>query len=196
MISSYKLPFSFDASLLQADLNQVMPEEWVPHFNHGYYKGQWTGVALRSVGGVSSSINPDPPAQSKDSFADTPLLDRCPNVRALLETFKCRLFSVRFLKLSAGSRIKEHRDNELGFADGRVRLHIPVATNPDVKFFLDAHRILMDEGECWYLNFNLPHWAENSGDADRVHLVIDCDLDDWLRGFFASDFFTAGPEDS
>jgi hypothetical protein len=38
----------------------------------------------------------------------------------------------------------------------------------------------MKEGECWYLNFNLPHRVKNSGTADRIHLVIDCVVNDWL----------------
>ena len=190
MISTYKLPFSFDAQLLQSDLQRIMPEEWVAHFNQGYYKGEWSGVALRSAGGVASHINPEP--LSQEPFRETPVLDQCPNVRALLETLKCPLRSVRFLKLAAGSRIKEHRDNDLGFESGQVRLHIPVTTNPRVKFFLDAHRILLNEGECWYLNFSLPHWIENGGDSDRVHLVIDCVLDEWLREFFPSDLFPPG----
>jgi hypothetical protein len=39
----------------------------------------------------------------------------------------------------------------------------------------------MKEGECWYHNFNLPHRVANRGTADRVHLVLDCVLNDWLR---------------
>jgi hypothetical protein len=32
----------------------------------------------------------------------------------------------------------------------------------------------MNEGEAWYLNFNLYHSVENNGRDERVHLVIDC----------------------
>jgi hypothetical protein len=39
----------------------------------------------------------------------------------------------------------------------------------------------MNEGECWYLNVNFPHKVANRGATDRVHLVIDCAVDDWLR---------------
>jgi hypothetical protein len=91
------------------------------------------------------------------------------------------------LKLTAGSRIREHRDYDLGFAEGQMRLHIPVTTNPDVQFFLDAHRVELQEGECWYLDLSLPHWVENRGATDRIHLVIDCELNEWLRGFLPPD---------
>ena len=46
---------------------------------------------------------------------------------------------------------------------------------------LNGQRIVMDEGTCWYVNVNFPHRVANRGTADRVHLVIDCIVDDWLR---------------
>jgi aspartyl/asparaginyl beta-hydroxylase (cupin superfamily) len=83
--------------------------------------------------------------------------------------------------LKAGSAIKEHTDYKLAYADGEVRLHIPVATNPGVEFVLDGARVDMKEGECWYNNFNLPHRVVNRGSTDRIHLVVDCEINDWLR---------------
>ena len=80
-----------------------------------------------------------------------------------------------------GSIIKEHKDFKLGFEDGEIRLHIPILTNPSVEFILDGARVLMNEGECWYLNLNLPHRVANRGTSDRIHLVVDCVLNDWLR---------------
>jgi hypothetical protein len=77
--------------------------------------------------------------------------------------------------------IKEHTDHKLGFEDGEVRVHIPVVTNPDVEFVLNNVRVDMKEGECWYHNFNLPHHIANRGQSDRIHLVVDCVVNDWLR---------------
>jgi hypothetical protein len=44
----------------------------------------------------------------------------------------------------------------------------------------------MQPGECWYLNFDLPHRVQNLGATDRVHLVVDCQVNDWLRAMIAS----------
>jgi hypothetical protein len=179
MISSIKLPFYFEPKPLQLELEQIALPDWTPHFNTGYYEGDWSGVALRSVGGEAGRLYSDP--RATDSVADTPIFDRCPNVRALVSSLQCPLRSIRFLKLGPGSRIREHRDYDLGFDEGQVRLHIPILTNTAVDFVLDAHRIEMKEGECWYLDLSLPHWVENRGSRDRVHLVIDCDVNEWLR---------------
>jgi hypothetical protein len=189
--SSLKLPFQFDAALLQADLNQILAAEFVPHFNTQYYQGDWSVVPFRSVGGRANHIYPDPTA--KNAFADTPLLERCSHVRSVLAALPCPQQAVRFLRLKAGSTIREHRDYQLGYEDGEVRLHIPVVTNPQVEFVLNAVRVQMQAGECWYHDFNLPHHVANRGTADRVHLVIDCVVNDWLREvLLAADTATPG----
>ena len=38
------------------------------------------------------------------------------------------------MRLAPGSVIKEHRDHDLCFEDGMVRIHIPVVTNAGVDF--------------------------------------------------------------
>ena len=182
--ASLKLPLVFDPAGLQSDLQTILAEEFIPHFNKGYYEGDWSVVPLRSIGGRADHIYPDP--TKTKSFADTPLLARCPSVQALLATLPCELQAVRFLRLKAGSVVKKHCDYNLGYEDGEVRLHIPVVTNPAVEFIMDGKRVVMNPGEVWYHNFNLPHSVVNKGDTDRIHLVIDCFLNDWLRELILS----------
>jgi hypothetical protein len=180
---SLKLPFQFDVARLQADLAGILGE-FVSHFNKTYYEGDWSAVPLRSVGGDPAHVYPDPTA--KHAFADTPLLARCTYIPQVLAVLRCPMQSVRLLRLRAGSIIKEHRDFELGFEDGEVRLHIPIVTNPQLEFVLNGVRVVMNPGECWYLNVNLPHRVANHGATDRIHLVVDCVVNDWLRELLLS----------
>jgi hypothetical protein len=39
----------------------------------------------------------------------------------------------------------------------------------------------MPEGEYWYLDLGKPHRVENRSNRDRVHLVVDCVLNEWLH---------------
>jgi hypothetical protein len=39
----------------------------------------------------------------------------------------------------------------------------------------------MKEGEYWYLDLGKPHRVENRSEQDRIHLVVDCVLNGWLR---------------
>jgi hypothetical protein len=181
MKRAVQLPLQLDVLRLQADVASVRPEEWAPHFNTSYYEGDWSGVALRSTGGGGSQLYADP---TKTEFVDTEVLQRCSYLREVLARFECPLLSARLLRLRAGSQIREHKDLNLGFEDGEVRLHIPVFTNPDIDFVVGGERLDLKLGECWYINFNLPHSVHNRGAADRIHLVIDCVLNDWLRAFF------------
>lgn len=184
MIDTLKLPLDFDSGRLHADLDKILPEDWVPHFNKAYYEGDWSAVPLRSVGGSAHKIYTDP--TRLDECADTPILDRCPYFQEVLRAFGCPLRSVRLLRLGAQARIREHTDLNLGYEDDEIRMHVPIATNPNVEFYLNGARIQMNSGECWYLNFNLPHSLYNGGTTDRVHLVIDCKVNDWVRGLFDS----------
>ena len=185
MLSNTRLALRFDAERLRADLGQVRPDEWVAHFNKQDYEGDWHAIALRAVGAATAHIYA--PAELGAVFADTPVLSRCPYLRDVLAQFQCPLRSVRLLRLRAGAVIREHRDHRLGYEDGEVRFHIPITTNPDVAFVVNGERLAMEPGECWYINFNLPHRVANRGATDRVHLVVDCVVNDWLTGLLPAE---------
>lgn len=181
MIKALKFPFSFDVGALQADLFGFESTDWTPHFNTGYYEGDWSGIALRAPKDAHMDIYPDPTA---DTFVDTKMLARCIYVPRVIESFECTLESVRFLRLGPGDQILEHRDHKLSIEDGVARVHIPIKTSPDVEFYLDNEMVQMLAGDAWYLNFNLKHRVKNNGAEERVHLVIDCIANDWLASFF------------
>jgi hypothetical protein len=183
MLSTYHLPLSFDPGLLQRDLAALLTSDWVPHFNKPYYKGDWSGIALRAVGGDPGRLYPDMATHAP--YVDTPLLERCPYFRAVLAELAFPHEAVRLLRLAAGSSIREHKDYDLGYDDGEIRLHIPILTNPDVEFILGGERVEMRPGECWYMDFNLPHSVVNNGATDRIHLVVDGHVNDWVRAIFA-----------
>jgi len=173
-----KLPFQFDAARLRAELAQIADDEWIRHFNQSNYEGNWSVASLRSNGGQTKQIYPDPHAP--DDFRDTEILARCAYVREILDAIECEKEAVRFMLLAAGARIREHKDYFIGFEDGVVRLHIPVVTSEAVEFYLNNERVEMNAGELWYLDFSQKHRVENNGPTDRIHLVIDCKVNDWL----------------
>jgi hypothetical protein len=102
----------------------------------------------------------------------------------VLGAFECPLQAVRLMRLAPGSVIKEHSDLELSFEEGTVRLHIPVSTNDGVDFRLNGLRCTMPAGSCWYLRLSDRHSVANRGKSDRVHMVIDALVNDWLTPLF------------
>lgn len=180
---SLRLPVRFDVERLRADLAGILADDFVPHFNTGYYEGDWSVVALRAIGGDEKKIYPDP---TRTDYADTPLMARCPYVSQVVESMRCEKLSVRFLRVRPRSVVKEHRDYMLSLQDGELRLHIPVTTNPEVRFMVGGRRVVMAPGECWYNDFTQLHSVHNDGDGDRVHLTVDCVVNDWLRDLVLS----------
>lgn len=75
MVTIVQVPFVFQAQRLADDLQHVAPNDWIAHFNTGYYKGGWDVASLRAVGGKAHTIYPDPTATD---YADTEILARCP----------------------------------------------------------------------------------------------------------------------
>ena len=181
MQNQIKLPLTFDPALLKRDLSLIRDCDWIEHFVTQNYQGQWSVVPLRGQSGAEHPVMMIYSDPTCTDFSDTPFLDTCNYLKEVLASFKTDLHSVRLMKLSAGSVIKEHRDHDLSYEDGTIRLHIPITTNADVEFYLDNERVVMEEGECWYLRLSEPHRLVNRGNTDRVHLVIDATVNNWVR---------------
>lgn len=181
MICYARLPVSVPLAAICKEVDAIT-DQWIPHLNRHDYKGDWEVLSLRSPGGATANIIPDLLGES--AFADTELMERCPSIRALVGSLHCPVMSVRLLNLKKGAAIRRHRDRELSFEQGEARLHIPVYTNPEVEFYVEDNRVIMEEGTCWYINANLPHQVMNRGTTDRIHLVMDCKVDAWLTAWF------------
>lgn len=175
-----KLDVVFDVFALQRELASLQSELWINHFVQQNYEGEWCVIALRGPAGAEHPIQMIYSDPSCSEFADTPYLAKCPYIRDVLSWFKCPLQSVRLMKLTAGSHIKEHCDHDLEVESGAARLHIPLLTSTHVDFRLNGSSVVMREGECWYLRLSEPHSVKNDGSSDRVHLVIDTLVNDWL----------------
>jgi len=176
--SFLRLPVHFDTTRLQEDLARVPTQAWLAHFNQRIYEGDWSGVPLRAVPGSAIPIYSDPNAQT---WEDTPLLTQCPYFQEVLQYFCCPLLSVRLLRLGPGAIIQEHRDPMLGLDYGEARIHVVVSTNPDVACRIAGIDQHWAAGECWYADFNQPHSFSNRGKTERIHMLLDCVVNDWLR---------------
>jgi Aspartyl/Asparaginyl beta-hydroxylase len=175
-----RLPLVFDPARLEADLARLEDEAWIRHFVQQNYEGDWSALPLRAHAGAKHPVQMIYSPPYATDFVDTPLLDRTPYFREVLASFRCPLTCVRLMRLTPGSVIKEHGDHDLAAEQGWARMHVPVTSNPDVEFFLNGTPVRMVPGEAWYLRLADPHRAANRGATDRVHMVIDAKLDDWL----------------
>lgn len=175
-----RLPFAFDPVPLAADLVALADMEWVRHFVPQNYEGEWSALPLRAQAGVTHPILMIASPPDAAAFVDTPLLGMLPAIAAVLAAFRCPLTTVRLMRLGPGARIKPHRDVDLDAEAGWARIHVPITTNPGVRFAVNGKPVEMAAGEAWYLRLSDTHSAENLGTEDRIHLVLDARVDSWL----------------
>jgi mannose-6-phosphate isomerase-like protein (cupin superfamily) len=172
----------FDEARLRADLSRLSAADWIDHFVPEHYEGRWRVAPLRAPADAVHPIQMIYPNPGCDAFVGTPILTRCPYFEEVLAAFECELDAVRLMALAAGSKIREHRDHELSVEHGVVRLHVPIVTGAGVRFYLNREIVPMRPGECWYLKLSEPHRVDNDGHDERVHLVIDARVNNWLHG--------------
>jgi hypothetical protein len=179
-----RLPLEFDPARLAAEMAKFSSAQWTKHFIKQNYDGDWSVIALRCPAGETHPVRMIYSDPTRSDYVDTPMLAGCPYFQEVLNAFGCPLNAVRLMRLAPGSVIKEHRDYTLSIEQGLVRMHIPVVTNEGVDFRLNGTRVAMPAGSCWYLRLCDPHVVTNQGAGDRVHMVIDGVVNEWLVALF------------
>lgn len=174
-----RLPLTFEVAALADEVRSIVSNEWVAHFVAENYSGDWSIFPLRVPVGVEHPIlritsTPDTQWEDGERLAELPAMS------AVRAAFDCEIEAMRLMRLGPGSEIHEHRDADLSADYGMARLHIPVLTNPEVEFRLAGVPVTMLAGECWYLRLSERHAVANRGTTDRIHLVLDAKVNDWL----------------
>lgn len=75
-------------------------------------------------------------------------------------------------KLLAGGRIDPHHDKHASFHCGH-RIHVPITTNPRVRFMIDGRPYQFKVGEVYELNNQKQHSVMNKGTEDRITFIFD-----------------------
>lgn len=74
--------------------------------------------------------------------------------------------------LPPGSIIKPHSDTHPSFHCGH-RIHIPITTNPRVRFMIDGRPYQLEPGLAYELNNQRQHSVMNKGDDGRITFIFD-----------------------
>ena len=75
-------------------------------------------------------------------------------------------------KLKAGGIISPHRDTHQSFTHSH-RIHIPVTTNPGVRFMINGRPHRFRVGNAYEINNQMNHSVMNSGREDRITFIFD-----------------------
>ena len=75
-------------------------------------------------------------------------------------------------KLLAGGIINPHTDRHPSFHVGH-RIHVPITTNPRVRFMIGGQPYQFKVGEAYESNNQMMHSVMNKGDEDRITFIFD-----------------------
>jgi hypothetical protein len=75
-------------------------------------------------------------------------------------------------KLKSGGIIAPHRDTHQSFVNSH-RIHIPITTNPGVRFMINGRPHRFEVGNAYEINNQRNHSVMNRGKEDRINFIFD-----------------------
>jgi hypothetical protein len=158
-----QLPVCFDAERLKSEIKALPDSAWLPH-PQGFPGNDF--LPLVSAGG-------DPVDESfAGAMRPTPYLDGCPYLVDVIATLGVSIGRTRLMRLTGHAEVTPHIDIHYYWRD-RMRVHVPIVTQPTVRFICGGQELNMKEGECWIFDTWSMHRVINDAEASRVHLVVD-----------------------
>ena len=158
-----QLPLLFDAEALAAEIAAIGEEAWRPH-----PQGFPGNDALTLI-----TTNGDPASDAvAGAMRPTPYLERCPYLMQVLDAVGGTWGRTRLMRLSGQAEVKSHVDFNYYWRE-RARVHVPVITQPTVRFVCGDAQLNMRAGECWVFDTWRWHNVFNDHSAARIHLVAD-----------------------
>ena len=158
-----QLPVLFDAERLAAEVAAIDPAAWRPH-PQGYPGND--ALALVTTGG-------DPASDARDgAMGPTPHLLACPYLMQTLEALGAVWGRSRLMRLSGNAEVTPHVDTDYYWRD-HIRVHVPIVTQPTVRFLCGGEAVNMAAGEAWIFDTWSLHSVHNDAVRARIHLVAD-----------------------
>lgn len=158
----YRLPVRFDVERLRAEVSTLPTSAWAEHPNR--IAGNHSVRLISVDGGENDDVD--------GVMKPTPHLEQSPYLRQVLASFGVVWSRSRLLRLAPGADVPEHADINYHWFN-RVRLHIPVITRPEVRFYCGDESVHMAAGEAWIFDNWRLHRVENPTPDERIHLVAD-----------------------
>lgn len=158
-----QLPLMFDAQRLAAEIGSIEESAWLPH-PQGFAGNDY--LALVAVDGDPNNDG------FQGALRPTPHLERCPYMIDVLASLGVSIGRTRLMRLSGHAEVTPHVDVHYYWRE-RMRVHVPIVTQPTVRFECGPQAVNMKEGECWIFDTWARHRVINDAERSRVHLVVD-----------------------
>ena len=158
-----QLPLQFDAATLAAEVRAIGEAAWMPHPEG--FAGNSALPLIAAHGDPESNAIVGP-------MRPTPHLLRCPYLMQVLATIGGVWGRSRLMRLSGNAEVTAHVDTNYYWRE-RMRVHVPIVTQPTVRFICGEAELNMRPGECWIFDTWRLHNVINAAADERIHLVAD-----------------------
>ena len=158
-----QLPILFDADRLAQEVAAIPESAWRPHPSG--YPGNDALTLITNDGDPESDARGGP-------MAPTPHLFACPCLMQVLGALGGTWGRSRLMRLSGDAEVTPHVDTDYYWRD-RMRVHVPIVTQPTVRFLCGDEQVNMAAGECWIFDTWSLHSVHNDATRSRIHLVAD-----------------------
>ncbi|HEX6071556.1 MAG TPA: aspartyl/asparaginyl beta-hydroxylase domain-containing protein [Sphingomicrobium sp.] len=152
----------FCPGTLAAEVSALPESAWDPHPTG--FVGNEAVKLVTPFGQPTDSL--------EGPMAPTEHLRRCRYISEVMAALGGVWGRSRLMGLAAGSEVPPHVDSNYYWRT-HLRIHIPVVTNPDVRFTCGGETVHMAAGECWVFDSFRGHDVQNQGSERRIHLVLD-----------------------
>ena len=158
----YKLPLRVDVERLIEEVSGFSEDEWRAH------PQQFEGNKAMILVAANGEINDD----MQGPMLPTEKLKRCAYIQQILASFNTVIGRSRLMRLSPQATVPVHTDINYYWRD-RLRIHIPIVTDPSIRFCCNGNEVNMAAGEVWVFDNWNNHTVINPSDVTRIHLVAD-----------------------
>lgn len=158
-----QLPLKFDSAILLDEINALGESAWRPHPEG--FPGNSALTLITTDGDPDSN-------ELGGAMRATPYLEKCPYLMQVLGSIDTVWGRTRLMRLSGHAEVSPHVDINYYWHE-HVRVHVPITTQPTVRFICGENEINMAAGECWIFDTWRLHRVINDAELPRIHLVAD-----------------------
>jgi hypothetical protein len=158
-----QLPILFDAERLALEVAALPDDAWRPHPKK--FAGNDALPLITNDG--------DPASDARGgAMRPTAHLLACPYLMQVLGALGATWGRSRLMRLSGDAEVTPHVDTDYYWRD-HMRVHVPIVTQPTVRFNCGGEAVNMGAGECWIFDTWSLHSVHNDAVRSRIHLVAD-----------------------
>lgn len=147
---------------MRQEIAAIPEDAWLWH--HENFQGNSALPLVSTNGGINDDF--------ETPMLPTEHLAKMPYIQQVFAQFRTLIGRARLLRLEPAKGVPLHVDNHYYWRT-HTRVHIPIITDPGIRFHAGSQNVHMAAGEAWTFSNWLQHTVVNETNTRRIHLTFD-----------------------